>query len=253
MIDHAGVAALVHALFEYGAIALGVALYRRARLQSGLGGLTQGGGFAVVAGLLVGAALGNKLVFLIERPDVLQRLLDGDWAMPGQSVVGGLLGGLIGVELAKSLTGQTRSTGDAMVWPIAIGLAFGRIGCFIAGLHDDTYGIATSLPWGVDFGDGVSRHPTQWYDAIVALGLAAAVHGRFARVPGLRFKLFLSGYLLWRFGIDGLKPVPHAYALGWSGIQWVCALALAAYAPIVHRHWKRQFDGARRASGMTRA
>jgi phosphatidylglycerol:prolipoprotein diacylglycerol transferase len=242
MIDHAGVAALVHALFEYGAIALGVALYRRARLRSGLGGITQAGGFAVVAGLLVGAAVGNKLVFLIERPDVWQHLLAGELAMPGQSIVGGLLGGLIGVEVAKALTRQTRSTGDAMVWPIAIGLAFGRIGCFVAGLHDDTHGVATTLPWGVDFGDGVSRHPTQLYDAIVALGLAAAVRGRFTRVPGLQFKLFLSGYLLWRFGIDGLKPVPHAYAFGWSGIQWVCAVALAAYAPIVLKHWKRRFN-----------
>lgn len=242
MIDHAGVAALVHALFEYGAIALGVALYRRARLRSGLGGLTQAGGFAVVAGLLIGAAVGNKLVFLIERPDVWQRLLGGELAMPGQSIVGGLLGGLIGVEVAKALSGQTRSTGDAMVWPIAVGLAFGRIGCFVAGLHDDTYGVATTLPWGVDFGDGVSRHPTQVYDAIVVLGLAAAVHRRVARVPGLAFKVFLSGYLLWRFGIDGLKPVPHAYAFGWSGIQWVCAVALAVYAPIVHRHWQRQFS-----------
>jgi prolipoprotein diacylglyceryltransferase len=242
MIESAALAAVVHALFEYGGIALGVALYRRTRVRSGLGGLTQPGGFAVVAGLLGGAAIGNKLVFLIERPDVWQRLLAGELAMPGQSIVGGLIGGLIGVELAKALTGQTRSTGDAMVWPIAAGLAFGRIGCFIAGLHDDTFGLATRLPWGVDFGDGVPRHPTQAYDAIVALALAAAVHGRFQRVPGLRFKLFLSGYLLWRFGIDGLKPVPHAYAFGWSGIQWVCAAALAAYAPIVHRHWQRQFN-----------
>jgi phosphatidylglycerol:prolipoprotein diacylglycerol transferase len=241
MIDHAGVAALVHALFEYGAIALGVALYRRERLRSGLGGITQAGGFAVVAGLLVGAAVGNKLVFLIERPDVWQRLLAGEFAMPGQSIVGGLLGGLIGVEVAKALTRQTRSTGDAMVWPIAIGLAFGRIGCFVAGLHDDTYGVATTLPWGVNFGDGVARHPTQLYDAIIVLGLAAALHGRLTRVPGLQFKLFLSGYLLWRIGIDGLKPIPHAYAFGWSGIQWVCAASLAVYAPIVHRHWQRQF------------
>ena len=40
----------------------------------------------------------------------------------------------------------------------------------------------------------------------------------------------LAGYLAWRLAIDGLKPVPHAYALGLSGIQWVCALALAAWA-----------------------
>ena len=239
MIDSAAVAAIIHGLFEYAGIACGVALYRHQRLGAGMGGLTRTGGFAVLVGLLLGAAVGNKAVFLIERPDVLQQLLAGAWTMPGQSIVGGLLGGLLGVEIAKATTGQTRSTGDAMVWPIALGIAIGRIGCFVAGLHDDTYGVATSWPWGVDFGDGVPRHPTQLYDAIVVLALAIVVQGRFARSPGLAFKLFLSGYLMWRFAIDGLKPVPHAYAFGWSGIQWVCALALLAYAPIVSRQWLR--------------
>lgn len=237
VIGNAGAAAVVHAAFEYGGIAIGVALYRRRRAASGLGGLTQPGGFAVIVGLLAGAAIGNKGVFLIERPDVWQHLLAGGLALPGQSIVGGLLGGLLGVEIAKALTAQTHSTGDAMVWPIAIGLAVGRIGCFLAGLHDDTFGTATAMPWGIDFGDGVPRHPTQLYEMAVALALAWAVHGRFDRVPGLAFKLFLAGYLAWRLGIDGLKPVPYAYALGLSGIQWVCAVALAAYLPVVARAW----------------
>lgn len=239
MIQDATTAALVHATVEAAGIATGVALYRRQRARLGLAGLTQRGGFALVVGLLLGAAIGNKAVFLIERPEVLQRLLAGEWLMPGQSIVGGLLGGLVGVEMAKAMTGQTASTGDAMVWPIAIGLAIGRIGCFLAGLHDDTFGLPTTLPWAMDLGDGVPRHPTALYDLAVALALAWGVHGRFTRVPGLAFKLFLAGYLAWRLGIDGLKPVPHAYALGWSGIQWTCALALALYAPFVTRAWQQ--------------
>jgi phosphatidylglycerol---prolipoprotein diacylglyceryl transferase len=238
MIQHPLLAALVHAAFEYGGIALGVAWYRRQRVASGQGGLTQAGSFAIVAGLLGGAALGNKAVFLVERPEVLQQLLAGQWLMPGQSIVGGLLGGLIGVEAAKALTRQTQSTGDAMVWPIAMGLVLGRIGCFLAGLHDDTYGLPTDLPWGIDFGDGVPRHPTQLYDMAIVLALALAVDRRFVQVPGLAFKLFLAGYLAWRLGIDTLKPVRHAYAGGLSGIQWVCALALAVYLPIVARAWR---------------
>ncbi len=232
MIRDPAVAALVHGLFEYGGIALGAALYRRGRV------LTEGGTFAVLVGLLAGAAIGNKAVFLIERPDVWQRLLQGEWLMPGQSIVGGLLGGLLGVELAKALTGQTRSTGDAMVWPLACGIALGRMGCFLAGLHDDTYGLPSALPWAVDFGDGVPRHPTQLYDAAVVLLLAWAVHGRFSAVPGLAFKGFLAGYLAWRWAVDGLKPVLQPYAWGWSGIQWVCALALLAYLPVVWRSGK---------------
>ena len=238
MIITAAAATTAHAVFEYAGIAAGVALYRRQRAAAGSGGLTHRGGFAVLVGLLMGAAIGNKLAFVAERPDIWQQWLAGHAVWPGQSIVGGLLGGLVGVEIAKKLTHQIRSTGDAMVWPIALGLAIGRIGCFIAGLHDDTYGAATGLPWGIDFGDGVPRHATQLYDIATVLLLAFAVHGRFSRVPGLAFKLFLAGYLAWRWAIDGLKPVPHAYALGWSGIQWLCALALGGYAPFVWRAWK---------------
>jgi len=238
MIADAATAALVHGGFEYAGIALGVALYRERQAAAGAGGLRQPGNFAVIVGLLAGAGIGNKLVFLIERPDIAQRLLAGEWLWPGQSIVGGLLGGLIGVELAKWLTRQTRSTGDAMVLPLALGIVVGRIGCFLAGLHDDTFGNATTLPWGLDFGDGLRRHPTQLYEMIVVVLMATVLHRRrerLAPVPGLAFKLFLAGYLLWRLLIDGIKPVPVAYAGGLSGIQWTCLLALLVYGPLLWR------------------
>lgn len=250
MIADAAVAAIVHAAFEYGGIMLGVTLYRRARIASSQGGLTASGPFAVMVGLLLGAAIGNKAVFVIERPEIVAQWAAGAWWMPGQSIVGGLLGGLVGVEGAKRLTGQTRSTGDPMVWPIAVGLAVGRVGCFLAGLHDDTFGLPTMLPWAVDFGDAIPRHPTQLYDAAFALFLAWAVSGRFDAVPGLAFKLWLAAYLAWRLAVDALKPVPHEYALGLSGIQWVCVLALALYGPVVAHAWRR-FAAVQRPLGAT--
>jgi phosphatidylglycerol:prolipoprotein diacylglycerol transferase len=228
----------VHAAFEYTGIAIGAAMYRQARKLEGQASMMAPGGFAVLVGLLLGAGLGNKLVFLIERPDIVAQWIVGHWSVPGQSIVGGLVGGLIGVELAKRLTGQTRSTGDLMVAPIAIGLAVGRVGCFLAGLHDDTYGVVTSLPWGLDFGDGLKRHPTQLYE-ILFIGSWAALllhqRPRWQSVPGLMFKLFLSGYLLWRLGVDGIKPVLVPYPFGLSGIQWVCIAALAIYLPVTAR------------------
>lgn len=242
MIAETVTAAWVHTAFAYAGMTLGAAMWRASlrRQPTSGGGALAPGNFAVLVGLLLGAALGNKLVFLIERPDVVQALWRaGRLAWPGQSIVGGLLGGLVGVEIAKKLTGQARSTGDAMVLPIAVGLAIGRVGCFLAGLHDDTYGIPTAAPWGVDFGDGLPRHPTQLYEIAVVLTLGAVLHrARFA-VPGLAFKLFLSGYLLWRFAVEFLKPVPVAYPLGLSGIQWTCLVALVVYAPVVARAWRQ--------------
>lgn len=239
MIQGAQAAAWVHTGLAYAGMALGAALWRATLRRQQRGGALAPGNFGVLVGLLVGAALGNKGVFLIERPDLALALWhNGALTLPGQSIVGGLLGGLIGVEIAKKLSGQTRSTGDAMVWPIALGLAVGRIGCFLAGLHDDTYGLPTSAPWGVDFGDGIARHPTQLYEIAVVLPLGWALHrARFA-TPGLAFKLFLSAYLLWRFGVEFLKPVPVAWPLGLSGIQWTCLVALAVYLPFVARAWR---------------
>ena len=47
--------------------------------------------------------------------------------------------------------------------------------CFLAGLHDDTYGLPTAAPWGMDFGDGIPRHPTQLYEIAVVLPLGLAL------------------------------------------------------------------------------
>jgi prolipoprotein diacylglyceryltransferase len=236
----AGAAQAVHFVFEWLALASGVQLYRLQRRRAGQAAMLQPGSFAVVVGCILGAAIGNKLVFWIEMPQ-LWRAAALDWRLiaSGQSIVGGLLGGLIGVEIAKKLAGIRHSTGDQFILPLVAGTVVGRIGCFLAGLHDGTYGVPTGLPWGVDFGDGIERHPTQAYDmlfAVLAGGLLWRARRALARTPGLAFKLYLSAYLAWRWLVDGIKPVPYAYAFGWSGIQWVCALALAAYLPLVLRH-----------------
>ena len=236
-------AARVHGLFEFAAMALGAALYRRARRASGLPPMSARGTFALMAGLLIGAGLGNKLVFLIERPDLwLEFWRDGAPLRLGQSLVGGLLGRLIGIEIAKAWTRQPTSTGDMMVLPLAWGIALGRVGCFLAGLHDDTYGLPSTLPWALDLGDGQPRHPTALYEIGFVLALASLLRAqrrRLAAVPGLAFKCFLAGYLFWRLGIDTLKPVRVPYAGGLSGIQWVCLLALLAYLPFVARAFHR--------------
>ena len=234
-------AALIHGIFEMLALSLGAAYYRLLRQGSGGGSILHGEGFVVAIGCIFGAAIGNKLVFWIEMPHLLPEY----WATPtllfgGQSMVGGLLGGLIGVEIAKKLNGITRSTGDAFVFPVLFGLMIGRVGCFLAGLEDGTFGNPTGLPWGIDFGDGVHRHPTQLYEILFA-GLLwwglAKIKSRLAMQPGLLFKLMLVAYLGWRLLVDAIKPIPYAYPLGMSGIQWVCLLALLFYLPLAYRQW----------------
>lgn len=235
----AGTAQLLHLFFEWLALATGVQLYRWQRRRARQPALLQPGSFAVVVGCILGAAIGNKLVFWIEMPHLWHSAAP-DWRLiaSGQSIVGGLLGGLLGVEIAKKLAGITRSTGDQFILPLVAGTVVGRIGCFLAGLHDGTYGVPTVLPWGVDFGDGIARHPTQVYDMLFALAMGALLWRRraaLAGAEGLAFKLYLASYLAWRLLVDAIKPVPYAYAFGLSGIQLVCALALLCYLPVVMR------------------
>jgi phosphatidylglycerol---prolipoprotein diacylglyceryl transferase len=231
-------AGAVHTAFEWFAIFVGARLYLRSGKTS-LRSLGDTRNYAVILGCIVGAAIGNKAAHWFHHADNWHLLKDSPWLiLQGQSIVGGLLGGLIGVELGKKYAGVAESTGDRFVTPILLGLVIGRVGCFIAGLADDTYGNPTTLPWGFDFGDGIRRHPAQIYDILFAAGAWVLLrHWRpvLAREPGLEFKLMLAGYLLWRLLIDALKPVPYAYPGGLSGLQLICLFALEIYLPMTLR------------------
>jgi phosphatidylglycerol---prolipoprotein diacylglyceryl transferase len=235
-------AGAVHTAFEWFAIFVGARLYLRSSKTS-LRALGSTRNYAVILGCVLGAAIGNKAVHWIHHADHWPLLKASPWLiLQGQSIVGGLLGGLIGVEIGKKYAGVTESTGDRFVVPILVGLIIGRIGCFIAGLADDTFGNPASLPWAVDFGDGIPRHPTQLYDiayALIALAVLRHFKSTLARESGLQFKLMLGSYLLWRLFIDALKPVPYAYPGNLSGIQLVCLLALLIYLPMTLRQLAR--------------
>jgi len=126
----------------------------------------------VVAAAVTGAALGSRLLYLLEDPQLtLQNLHDPAYLLGGKTIVGALVFGLITVELFKRYIGVHQSTGDLYAIPLALGIAIGRIGCFLTGLSDNTYGTHTTLPWAIDFGDGIPRHPTQLYEIAFLLAL----------------------------------------------------------------------------------
>jgi prolipoprotein diacylglyceryltransferase len=182
-----------------------------------------------------------------------------------------------GVEIVKKIVGLRERTGDLFVLPLALGMGIGRIGCFLTGLSDHTYGIATSLPWGVDFGDGVRRHPTQLYEMVFLFvwgGILWMVWNRFGPVATPRadnanpsrcdgaerrmrrgdlFRIFMVGYLAMRLAIEFIKPTWKPY-LGLSAIQLACigGIIVAAW-----QLWKARTDRAkeypRTSNGVTHA
>ncbi len=187
---------------------------------------------SVIVGGMVGALVGAKVLVLLQHLYLTWQ----NWQefllllIQGKTVVGALLGGLIGVELTKKMIGVNRSTGDAFVYPLIVGTAIGRIGCFLTGLSDHTYGIATTLPWGVDFGDGIYRHPTQLYEIVflVLLIIFLKIRTRYHRQEGDLFKFYMIAYLSFRLLVDFIKPDFHPL-LGLSAIQIACILGILYY------------------------
>lgn len=153
------------------------------------------------------------------------------------SVVGALVGGIAGVEVYKLARGIRMSTGIIFVGPFAVGVAIGRWGCFFAGLQDATYGTPTSLPWGVDLGDGIARHPVQLYESlsmllfVIAFVIGLGRGARWATAHG--FYWLAIAYGVQRFAWEFLKPYPPL--LGpFNHFQLACA-ALVVYGVVMMR------------------
>ena len=184
---------------------------------------------------LIGGIVGSHVLFAFEDIATLRVVAaDPVRILQGKTIVGGLIGGLLAVEFVKARRGVTVATGDLLVLPLAIGIAIGRIGCFLTGLDDGTSGIATGLRWGVDFGDGIPRHPTQLYEIAFLIVLLIVVMRLASQAPnGDAFKLFLLGYLSFRVLVDFIKPATRV--AGMSILQWTCLAVIAYYLPHVPR------------------
>lgn len=179
---------------------------------------------ALAVGALAGAWLAGSANSALAHPFV-----------PSHSVAGALAGGIVAVELWKWRHGVRRSTGGAFALPMACGIAVGRLGCFFSGLPDWTYGAPTGLPWAVDIGDHVGRHPVQLYEAaamgLFALVLAKALKAQRKWAQEHAFHAFTIVYAGQRFLWEFLKPYPpvlgplntfHLLTLGMLvyGIAW---------------------------------
>ena len=224
-----------HPVFEGLAYLIGfrVYLYQRRRGGDVIPKRTR---WYVIFAAIVGSMLGSRILFwLIDPAATIENVREPGFIMGGKTIVGAIIGGLILVEYVKKKLGVTQRTGDLFALPLAVGIAIGRIGCFLTGIEDDTYGVATTLPWGMDFGDGVLRHPTQLYEIFVAVGIAVWIVRR-RRTPYRRGDLFLGFlilYLGWRLLVEFIKP-DQAW-LGLTSIQWACALTLLVYLRDVPR------------------
>jgi len=177
--------------------------------------------FPIYVGGLIGAFAGAKLLYLLAEgwigwgdPTWLARVLTG------KTIVGALLGGYGGVELAKKMIGHREPTGDWFALAVPASIAMGRIGCLYAGccLGDicapDQLGAFRDVT-------GNPRWPAVPLELVFQLIFIAVVFPLARRHAGRGqlFHLYLVTYGVFRFWHEFHRATPELW-LGLSGYQF---------------------------------
>ncbi len=210
----------------------------------------------IMIGCIVGAVLGSYLFNAIflgweETPKQI-RLLE----FSGKTILGGITGGFIGVELTKKKIGYPHSTGDAFAVAIPLGHAIGRIGCLLGGC---CYGTECHVLWAVKYPLGsipyfhqltigmiteaatesLSVHPTQVYEIIFNIGLFMFIWRKkdSMKVRGSLFRLYLASYAGFRFFTEFIRGDSAFPADGMlKPVQWLLLAAAIYFGWVYYRN-----------------
>lgn len=178
----------------------------------------------------------------------------------GLAYYGGLVGGTAAALWVLRRDGlPLLKVVDVTAMGVAMGLFFGRIGCFLAGC---CYGVITDHPFGAVFpawsaaSEGQFRegllshpampshpvHPTQLYEALGCLFISVALSQwapRRQRFDGQTGLLFLLAYGALRFALEYLRADDRGLYGGLSTSQWI-SVAIAVAVFVLWRNFKQR-------------
>jgi len=219
-------------------------------------GLDEDRFLTVVLVTLVASVFGARLLYVLEHLDDYRRHWSSVLALwqGGLTLYGGIVAGtVVGLWMARRQGLPAWRVADSLAPSIALGTAFGRVGCFLNGC---CYGRPTHLPWGVvyppdtypglEFG-ATPIHPSQLYfslDGLLLFVLLWSVRKRFT-VPGQLFWLFVALYALTRIPLDftrAYEPTSVVTHLGNLDIteSQVMSFVLALFAVLMMLRLKRR-------------
>lgn len=226
---------LAHVVFEVLGIAIGFRyfLYLR-RKQKDV--ISEPNRLWILIGAALGALIFSRLIGSLENPAIFfsskNTLL---YFYSHKTILGALFGGVICVEIVKKIIGEKKSSGDLFVYPLLLGMIIGRIGCLSMGIHEQTYGIPSDLPWAMYLGDedqNILRHPVALYEMLF-LGMLwisfVTIEKKLKFKEGIRFQFFLMAYFIFRFLIDFIKP-GYKFSFGLSTIQITALFGMLYYS-----------------------
>ena len=158
----------------------------------------------------------------------------------GLGIPGGLIAGItVGAWQAKRRGIRPAVAVTFGVPAIALAQAIGRWGNW---WNQELFGKPTDLPWALEidaehlppgYAPGTTFHPTFLYESIWNLllcGLLLWVQKRYQLAAGRLLGVYLIGYGIGRFWIEGLRIDPSHEVGGLRWNQWVALAAIAAGA-----------------------
>jgi len=184
--------------------------------------------FYGMLGVIVGGRVGYAVVYgwdqLTSDPWYLFKITEG-----GMSFHGGLVGVVTAMWLYGRKLGQSIWRMTDFVAPIVpLGLGFGRIGNFING---ELWGKPTDVPWSFIV-NGVARHPSQLYEAILEGFVLFAILWFYSAKPRPYLAvsgMFLLFYGIFRFAVEFVRVPdqdPGYIAYGWVTMGQVLSLPM---------------------------
>ncbi len=219
----------IHLVLEYVAFFVGFRyyIYLKKRRKDTIQSINR---LSIILGAAIGAFFGSRIVGFLENPVFPTNSIEWLNLFNTKTIMGGLFGGLLGVELAKKMIGEKQSSGDLFVFPIILGIFIGRIGCFLSGINEFTYGKVTTFFLGMDLGVGLRRHPNALYELLFLLFLFLFLWRLKDKnlKSGLLFQCFMIYYFAFRFFIEFIKPNVF-FVFGLSSVQILCLTCLLYY------------------------
>jgi phosphatidylglycerol:prolipoprotein diacylglycerol transferase len=164
---------------------------------------------------------------------------------------GGVIGGALAVLIwARRQRIPALVVADLTAPALALGLAFGRIGCQLAG--DGDYGVPTDLPWGMSYPHGIVPthdrvHPAPIYEMLACFATFGWLWRRRHHdpAPGSQIGIYLIASGATRFLIEFVRRNP-AWLLGLTTAQWFSVASVLLGIALVRRRTAPAGDRARR-------
>ena len=143
-----------------------------------------------------------------------------NYIIQGKSVMGGMLGAFLAINLYKICSGKKGGFGGRFVIPLAVAIGFGKIGCYLNGCCS-----------------GTLTFPVQLIESVFQFTMAICLYKfyQYTKRADLLFSVYILSYLCMRFSIEFWRVEPRVL-FGLTVYQYLALIFIPIFIMII---WRR--------------